>query len=108
MESLKEIPSFSLFALICTIQKRDDLSAGAAIGGTEGGGCRAVGHAVLHGPGHSVSTERISRHIGKAVDHAGSRTQRAVPQRFLFRPGCNTALLPSEHPLPGPSPNWHR
>ena len=67
-----------LFALIGTIQERDDLCTGAAIGGAERGSGRAVGHAVLHCPCHSASAEGISRHIGKAVDRAGSRAQRTV------------------------------
>ena len=37
-----------LLALIGTIQERDDLCTGAAIGGAERGSGRAVGHAVLH------------------------------------------------------------
>ena len=64
------------------------MCTGAAIGGAERGSGRAVGHAVLHGPCHSTSAEGISRHIGKAVDRAGSRAQRTVQERHTLPTGA--------------------
>ena len=86
-----------LFALIGTIQERDDLCTGAAIGGAERGSGRAVGHAVLHCPCHSASAEGISRHIGKAVDRAGSRTQRTVQERHTLTTGAGILFFSYFH-----------
>ena len=64
------------------------MCTGAAIGGAERGSGRAVGHAVLHCPCHSASAEGINRHIGKAVDRAGSRAQRTVQERHTLPTGA--------------------
>ena len=85
-----------LLALIGTIQERDDLCTGAAIGGAERGSGRAVGHAVLHSPGHSLPG--IGGNPG-AIGIAGQipTLLRGQPQVFRHIPvqegGCLAVIL---------------
>ena len=71
---------FPLLALIGPIEERNDLGAGAACVGAEGGSGRAVGHAVLHGPGHCLSAESVGGHVGEAVHRSGSGAHRTVQE----------------------------
>ena len=80
--------SLPLLALIGTEQEGHDLGASAAVIGAERRARRAVGHAVFHSPGHCISIESISRHIGEAVRRAGRGAQRAVQERHTLGAGA--------------------
>ena len=91
-----------LLALIGTIQERDDLCTGAAIGGAERGSGRAVGHC----PCYSASAEGISRHIGKAVDRVLGAVPSARYRNVTLCPREQVLLtpkVPSAMPLVTPS-----
>ena len=64
------------------------MAAGAVVAGAEQTTADTAGDAVLLSPLDRAYVVSVSRHIGKAVDRAGSRAQRTVQERHTLSTGA--------------------
>ena len=78
-------------SVLGAIEEGHDLGPGAAVAGAERGVRCAVGHAVLHGPGHSLGVEIAGRHVGEAVHRGGGGAHGAIEEGHVLAPGAGIA-----------------
>ena len=96
-------------SVLGAIEEGHDLGPGTAVAGAERGVRCAVGHAVLHSPGHSLGVEVTGCHVGEAGHRGGGDAQCAVQERHALAPGAGIAgveqgvvLAVGDAQLPGP------
>ena len=88
---------------------RSQSGRGAAVAGAEGGSGRAVGHAVLHSPGHSLGAEGVGLHVGEAVHRSGCGAHGAIQEGHALAAVqvLLTPKVPSARPFVMPFSSAH-